>query len=249
MCLAMAALVNIIKEKGALMKAKLSLVTLIAIAFSANGVSAHNGDNHEAEYEKLVKGIEMFEASDSFKPELLQTSKPNDVIYGDINAPVRIVEYASLSCGACKSFAETVMPEIKEKFVDTKKAYVVYRHFALNSSALQGAAIVDCVTDGEKKKQLVADLFKVQEKWAFSRTDFDLKGNLKAISKPYLDEQKFNQCYDDESIQDGIVKDMRAVADGLMVTSTPSIFVNGKRFLGAGKDELIKYIEQQSANK
>jgi protein-disulfide isomerase len=231
------------------MKAGLLLFTLIAITFTAYNAAAHQGDNHEAEYEKLVQGIEKFEASENFKPALLQTSKPNDIIYGDITAPVRIVEYASLSCGACKGFAEVVMPEIKEKFVDTKKAYVVYRHFALNSSALQGAAIVDCVTDPEKKKQLVADLFKVQEKWAFSRTDLDLKGSLKAISKPYLEEEKFNQCYDDESIQDGIIQDMRAVSEGLMVTSTPSIFVNGKRFLGAGKDALIEYIEQQAAKK
>lgn len=229
------------------MKVKLSLLAMAALAFGALNVNAHQGGGHDQDYEKLVKGIEEFEQSENFKPELLQTSKPNDIIYGDINAPIRIVEYASLSCGACKNFAENIMPEIKEKFVDTKKAYVVYRHFALNSSALQGAAIVDCVAGAEKKKQIVADLFKVQEKWAFSRTDFDLKGNLKAISKPYLEEEQFTKCYDDESIQDGIVQDMRAAADGLMITSTPSIFVNGKRFLGSGKDELIAYIEKQAA--
>ena len=57
--------------------------------------------------------------------------KEDDIILGDINAPITIIEYASLSCIHCAKFHKNTLPKIVENYIDTGKAKMVFRHFPL----------------------------------------------------------------------------------------------------------------------
>ena len=52
-----------------------------------------------------------------------------DEIMGDVNAPVTLLEYASMTCPHCKRFHEQIMPEIKKTFIDTGKVKYILRPF------------------------------------------------------------------------------------------------------------------------
>src|SRR5579885_3700205 len=69
---------------------------------------------------------------------LLKVGK-NDRILGNPNAPITIIEYASLSCPHCAHFAEDVLPDIKKKWIDTGKAKLILRDFPLDEPALKAA--------------------------------------------------------------------------------------------------------------
>ena len=65
-----------------------------------------------------------------------------DFIIGDENAPITIIEYASLSCSHCADFHINTLPELLKEFVDTGKARIVFRDFPFNYPALLGSMVL-----------------------------------------------------------------------------------------------------------
>ena len=52
----------------------------------------------------------------------------DDFIIGDENAPVTIIEYASLSCSHCADFHFNTLNDLKKEYIDTGKAKMVFRN-------------------------------------------------------------------------------------------------------------------------
>src|SRR5262245_25690470 len=51
--------------------------------------------------------------------ELMAGEVLPDLAIGSNNAPITIVEYASMTCGHCAAFYTTTFPELKSKYIDT----------------------------------------------------------------------------------------------------------------------------------
>ena len=68
-----------------------------------------------------------------------------DRVLGDPEAPVTILEYSSLTCPHCASFHTQTLPQVKEEWIDTGKAKLVYRHFPLDRLALYAAMTASCL--------------------------------------------------------------------------------------------------------
>src|SRR4029077_20157796 len=64
-------------------------------------------------------------AKDAAAPQLYD----DDMILGKADAPVTIIEYASLTCPHCAHFATTTFPKIRKDLIDTGKVRWVYRDF------------------------------------------------------------------------------------------------------------------------
>ena len=45
----------------------------------------------------------------------------NDFVIGNIDAPITIIEYASMSCSHCASFHNDTLPDLKKEYIDTGK--------------------------------------------------------------------------------------------------------------------------------
>ena len=69
----------------------------------------------------------------------------NDFIIGDENAPITIIEYASMSCSHCADFHTNTLPELKTEFIDTGKVRMVFRDYPFNYPALLGSMMMRCV--------------------------------------------------------------------------------------------------------
>ena len=71
---------------------------------------------------------------------------PTDRAEGDAGAPVTVIEYASVSCGACGNWANTVYPEFKERFIDTGEVRYIFREFPAGNQQLfmTGSIIANC---------------------------------------------------------------------------------------------------------
>ncbi|MGL4198533.1 MAG: thioredoxin domain-containing protein, partial [Allorhizobium sp.] len=52
-----------------------------------------------------------------------------EMALGDPNAPVKVIEYMSMTCPHCAHFHENTFEAIKTKYVDTGKVYFVLREF------------------------------------------------------------------------------------------------------------------------
>ncbi len=160
-------------------------------------------------------------------PAELQVT-PADHALGSADAPVTIIEYASMTCGHCAAFHVLTLPELKKKYVDTGKVRFVYRDFPLDKFALQAAQIAECA--GNDRYFGVVDLvFQTQAQWTAGKDPIaELTKSLRIAG---IGEADVKACLANEKVADAIVAE-RTTAEKLGVSSTPTLFINGERFSG-----------------
>src|SRR3989344_6619341 len=75
----------------------------------------------------------------------------DDVVLGDPDAPVTLIEYSDFQCPFCGRFFSQTENLIKENYIQTGKAKFVYRHFAfLGPESVAAAEAVECAKDQGK---------------------------------------------------------------------------------------------------
>ena len=151
-----------------------------------------------------------------------------DVVEGQANAPVTVVEYASMTCSHCAAFATKVYPTLKSKYIDTGKAKLILREFPLDPLATAGFMLARC--SGDKREAMIELLFAQQKNWAF--VDKPLDGLLNVVKQTGMTQETFERCLKDQALYDKInmVRDRGAEKFG--VNATPTFFMNGKRVSG-----------------
>ncbi len=163
-----------------------------------------------------------------------------DNISGSMDAPVTLVEYSSMTCPHCANFHKLVLPELKEKYIDTGKVRYVLREFPLARIAFAAAALARC--SGEKKYfPFVEMLFRQQDSW--SRGPGSPAPRLFKMAKQAgFDEKFFNDCMRDKDVSDRIQKVMDTGRD-YGVNSTPTLFVNGLKVNGVSLSDIEKLMQ------
>jgi protein-disulfide isomerase len=153
-----------------------------------------------------------------------------DRILGNPEAPVTIVEYASLTCPHCAHFENDVLPELKKKWIDTGKVKLVLRDYPLDEPALRAAMITRCAPP-DRFYAYVDTFFAAQEKWVMSRDYREALARLVKLGGMSKDE--FDNCLKNTALEDKIVQGRLIATKELDVNSTPTFFINGTKFSGA----------------
>ena len=160
---------------------------------------------------------------------VLQITK-DDRILGNPDAPITIVEYASLTCPHCAHFANDILPEIKKEWIDTGKAKLVLRDFPLDEPALRAAMIARCAPP-DRYYAFAETFFAAQEKWV--RTT-DYREALARLAKlGGMGKEEFETCLKNTELENKIVAERLRATQELEVNSTPTFFVNGSKLAGA----------------
>ena len=156
--------------------------------------------------------------------------QPSDRILGKADAPITIVEYASLTCPHCAHFDVDVLPKLKQKWIDTGKAKLVLRYFPLDELALRAAMVARCAP-ADRFYPLIDTFFAQQEQWVTAR---DYRAALEKIARlGGISEKEFKACISDKKLEDQVAQSRLTAAQQLGVDATPTFFVNGKKFDGA----------------
>jgi len=163
-------------------------------------------------------------------------------VLGDENAPITLIEYASLTCGHCATFHNEVLPKIKSHYIDQGKLKFIYRDFPLDHYALKASMIARCAGN-EKFFIFLKVLFREQPKWTTAKDPFIALGHIARIGG--IGKEEFKSCVGNKAIEDGILKS-RIEGDRLFkITSTPTLIINGKKYEGARTfKKLKKYIDK-----
>ncbi|CAD5289146.1 Disulfide bond formation protein DsbA [Bosea sp. 62] len=160
---------------------------------------------------------------------LLDPGPLPEKVFGAAEAPVTVIEYASLTCHHCMNFHMKTWPEFKGKYVDSGKVRFIIREFPLDPLAMAGFMLARCA--GEDKWYPVVDmLYRTQESWAHS--DNPLDGLTQAMRQTGMGKDGVEACLKREDIYQGI-KQVSERGKGFGVESTPTFFVNGKKEVGA----------------
>ena len=172
--------------------------------------------------------------------ELLIPPPLGDRSLGKDDAPVTIVEYASMTCPHCAHFHETTYPELKKRYIDTGKVRFIFREFPLDPLAAGASMLARCA-DKDKFFPIIETLFQLQRQWAVEKPIPPL---LAIAKQAGFTEQSFNACLSDQKMLDAMQAEQKRATDKFKVSSTPTLFINGKMQKGGVSiEDLAKVID------
>jgi protein-disulfide isomerase len=172
--------------------------------------------------------------------ELMKPGALPEMVLGSAEAPVTIIEYASMTCPHCATFHEKTYPELKKKYIDTGKVRFIFREFPLDPLAAAGFMLARCAGEG-RYFPMIETLFHQQKEWAVQRP---LPPLFAIARQAGFTQQTFDECLKNQKLLDDIEKVRERGAKEYGVGSTPTFFINGKVQKGAPTiEELDKLIE------
>lgn len=142
---------------------------------------------------------------------------------GNPQAPVKIIEYASLTCSHCAHFHNDVLPDLKTKYIDTGKVYLEFREFPLNDPALKATLTARCLPE-DKYESFISLLFKTQDHWA---AGIDYMSALKQNAKlAGMSDATFEACHNEPQLKLAVAENMQQAKDKWNISATPTFIVN-----------------------
>ena len=161
--------------------------------------------------------------------EVLKPGTLPDKALGDANAPVKIVEYMSMTCPHCANFHNNTFDKIKEKYIDSGKVYFIIREFPFDPRAAAAFMLARCAPENQYYP-FVSMLFKQQQTWATAQ---DARGALLQMSKlAGFSQESFEACLTNQKLLDDVNATMQRGAGEFGVNSTPTFIINGKKYAG-----------------
>jgi len=181
--------------------------------------------------------------ADPTMEELMRAGPLPDIVLGKPDAPVTVIEYASMTCPHCAHFSKTTFPDLKTKYIDTGEVRFIFREFPLDELAAAAAMLARCIdkTNGEKAMAVIEVLFASQEKWAVRNPLPQLQQITRQAG---MSQQAFDECLKDQTLYNNVLAMRERASKEYKVESTPTLFVNGKIIKGGvAIEELAKVID------
>jgi protein-disulfide isomerase len=168
------------------------------------------------------------DAGETDLAELAKAGPAGDVVLGSDKAPVTVIEYASMTCPHCAHFSMTTFPELQKRYIDTGKIRFIFREFPLDALAAAGFMLARCAGK-DKFIPVIEALFAKQPEWMVKEPI----APLREIAKQFgFTQQSFDTCLANQKVLDDIQEVRDRAAGKLGVNSTPTFFINGKRYVG-----------------
>ena len=158
-------------------------------------------------------------------------TKENDIIIGNLDAPVTIIEYASLSCSHCASFHNNTLPNIIEEYVKIGKVKFIFRSFPLNYPALLGSMVIYC-TPKEVQQDYLSALFLLQKQWVNKENAKTTQEIFKIMQSGGMNKESFEACITDTALENLILEGIVEAQNEFEISTTPSFLINGKLLVG-----------------
>lgn len=160
-------------------------------------------------------------------------------------AKVTVVEYASVTCGHCALWQETVWPEFKAKYVDTNKVRFVFREFPTPPADVAAAGFLLARCAGEDRYfQVVEEIMASQREWQQGVSPATTLSRV--ATSVGLSQDEYRACVTDADALAALDERIQAGrAEG--VTGTPTFFVNGARVPDSSLEGLSAAVDAELA--
>ena len=192
-----------------------------------------------------AKGPEPEKAAESAPPTPAPAEDPanekpipgvplDDMAEGSVDAPVTVIEFASMTCPHCAHFQKETFPLLKRDFIDTGKIRFIFREFPLDTYAVDASILVRC-SGAENYFKVLSKLFAEQPQWMPAPgpiSDVSRKATQSRLvnyGEEYgVDEAKYQACLNNKPLKDHLANRMDEARSRYQVNGTPAIVVNGK---------------------
>lgn len=155
------------------------------------------------------------------------TISEQDMSIGKADAPVTVVEYASVACPGCAKFNNENWAQIKKDYIDTGKARWVTKEMLTHNASWAAAGFLTARCLGpDKYFDAIDAMYKAQPEIDASG---DVKGGLLKIAKSFgMSEKDFEACISNEAALTAMADRIEKGAAADKINSTPTFIINGK---------------------
>ncbi len=218
-----------LKDKKNYYKIGLTIVIVLFLFFSFIVLKNNykNNDNNSEEVDAFKKENTLNAiANNSASFKQVEPISEIDHIWGEIEAPVKIIIYDDFECPFCLKFYD-ITNQIKQEFGN--QVVIAYRHNPLSyhAMAIPMAIASECAAQQGKFWQMYDKLFEDNRSKKINSEQ--IKSDAANLE---LDLVEFSQCFEQEKYKDKIMAQMvegkTAGANG-----TPTIFLNNRLLPGA----------------
>jgi protein-disulfide isomerase len=149
-----------------------------------------------------------------------------DMSMGRADAPVKMVEYASVTCPHCARFNNDVFPAFKKKYIDTGKVHYTFRELLTPPNEVAAAGFLMARCAGKDRYFAAIDaIFRSQPEMAKTG---DFRGVLLRIGQSMgMTEAQFDACVGDEKALKALNARLEKASEN-QIRSTPTFQINGK---------------------
>ncbi len=161
----------------------------------------------------------------------------SDRVLGNSDAPVTIIEYASMTCPHCAQFHSGPYPILKKEYIETGKVKFIYRDFPLDRMAAAAAMMARCAPK-ERYFPVVGIIYGTQQNWAKMANPEAALSQIGLLSG--ISPDTYQACVGNKDIFDGVMKIRTEGDQKYKVKSTPTIIINGKTFEGHATIEKLR---------
>ncbi len=153
---------------------------------------------------------------------------PADRTLGSPKAPLVILEYAAPTCPHCAHFDEEFFPLLKQQYIDTGRAYYIFRVFPLNAADVAAESIARCLP-ADNYFAFIDLLFRNQVKWDPEYRVSDVHAGLVEMARiAGLTEAQADSCMSDQAQAQKISQIGQEATTKYGISSTPTFIANGK---------------------
>ena len=172
----------------------------------------------------FLGNISVINASENNLPYSLESILAPRYL-GNLSAPIKMIEYASLTCSHCADFHEQKFSQIKEKYIKTGLLLFEYRDFPLDGLALRASCIARLL-EKEEYFNFIDILFKTQKRWTNSNNPIDELKKLGTLAG--LNSEKIHLCINDMSLLENIFDLRKSAESEWSIQSTPTFIINNE---------------------
>jgi protein-disulfide isomerase len=157
------------------------------------------------------------------------TLTDEDMSTGKADAPVTVVEYASVACPGCAKFNNESWAELKKNYVDTGKARWVIKEMFTHDPAWAAMGFMTARCLGKDKYFDAVDaMFHAQPDIDASH---DIKGGLQKVASQFgMSGADFEKCVGDTDALTKMNDRVEKTSREDKIDSTPTFIINGKVF-------------------
>jgi protein-disulfide isomerase len=163
---------------------------------------------------------------------------------GSPEAPVVVVEYASLTCPHCAQFHIRSLPLIRKTYIETGKVRWIFREFPLDELAMAGFMLARCLPS-EGYFPAIEAMFREQKTWTNGEPREEL---ARLMLSAGMDRQSFDHCIARSDLADAIYN-IAKTGQEFGVKSTPTFFINGQLVRGAQEFAAFKEIIERELSR
>lgn len=177
------------------------------------------------------------EASEEIKPIA-------EMVQGDLDAPIEMIEYASFTCPHCATFHADVYPKLKINYIDKGLVKFIYREVYFDKYGMWASMIARCA-GADRFFGMTDQIYRKQSNWARAESDVAIVTQLRKIGLlAGLDESQLSSC-----LQDGVK--LRALVEWYSenakrdeIKSTPTLIINGEKHSNQSYEQLTEILDE-----